>query len=69
MACYVGLLVFGVFDANFPHVLAEVAVEPDDRSRALVWHAEDARRFAHGAARRQTRRTGSIGHVGKCRGR
>ena len=69
MACYVGLLVFGAFDAKFPHVLAEVAVEPDDRSSGLVWHAEDAPRFAHGAARRQTRRIGSIAHVGKCRGR
>ena len=69
LACDVGLLVFGVLDANFPHVLAEGAVEPDDRSRALVWPAEDARRFAHGAARRQTPRTGSIAHVGKCRGR
>jgi hypothetical protein len=65
MACYVGLLVFGVFDAKFPHVLAEGAVEPQDRSRVLVWHAEDAPRFAHGAARRRTRRTGSIAHIGQ----
>ena len=59
----------GVLDANFPRVLAEGAVEPDDRSGSRVWHALDDRAFARRAVRRQTRRSRSIGHVVKCRGR
>ena len=51
---------FRVVDAMFPRVLAEVAIEPDDRSWGRVWHALDDRAFAHGAARRQTWRSRSI---------
>jgi len=56
---YDGLRLFAV-DANFPRVLAEGAVEPDDRSRGRVRHALDERAFAHRAPCRQARRSGDI---------
>ena len=63
------LRVFGGIGVNFPHVLAEGAVEPDEGSLGLVWHALDARPLAGGATRRQARRSGNIAHIVKCRGR
>ena len=51
---------FRVVDAKFPRVLAEIAIEPDDRSWGWVGHALDDRAFAHGAAGRQTWRSRSI---------
>ena len=64
-----GLRVFGVLNANFPRVLTEDAQEPDDRPVGRVWYALDERAVAHGAARRQARRSGSIAHVSECRSR
>ena len=63
------LRLVGVFEAKFPRVLAEGAVEPDDRSASRVWHPLDDLTLADGAGRRQARRSGTIAHVSKCRRR
>ena len=63
------LPMFGGISVNFPHVLAEGAVEPDGGSLGLVWHALDASSLTGGAARRQARRLGNIAHSLKCRAR
>lgn len=54
---------FRVIDLNFPHMLAESAVEPEDGSGGLVWNGLNARPFADGAPFRQVRRSGRIAHL------
>jgi hypothetical protein len=58
--------VFGVVGLNFPHVLAEGAVEPDHGSGGLVWNGLNARPFADGTAFRQVRRSENVAHTLKC---
>ena len=58
--------VFGVVGLNFPHVLAERAVEPDHGSGGLVWNGLNARPFADGTAFRQVRRSDNVAHTVKC---
>src|SRR6187397_3387492 len=60
------LRAFGVVGLNFPHVLAEGAVEPDHGSGGLVWNGLNARPFADGTAFRQVRRSENVAHTVKC---
>ena len=63
---YAALRVLGVVGLNFPHVLAEGAVEPDHGSGGLVWNGLNARPFADGTAFRQVRRSENVAHAVKC---